>query len=76
MNYRLAKELAKIVGGVIYDNQVGFVYDSDGRPFDHCKTGDRCDQYGSGMDLFMRGVKIFSDILGGEKPPFHGSEVM
>jgi len=64
MNYRLAKELAKIVGGVVYDNQVGMVYDSDGKPFDHCKTGDRYDEYGSGMGLFMRGIGIFGDIIG------------
>ena len=64
MNYRLAKELAKIVGGVIYDNQVGMVYDSDGKPFDHCKKGDRYDRYGSGMDLFMTGIGVFSDIMG------------
>jgi hypothetical protein len=64
MNYRLAKELAKIVGGVIYDNQVGMVYDADGKPFDHCKTGDRFDEYGAGMDLFMRSVGLFSAIIG------------
>ena len=64
MNYRVAKELAKITGGVIYDNQVGMVYDSDGKPFDHCKTGDRFDEYGSGMDLFMRGVGVFGDTVG------------
>jgi len=64
MNYRLAKELAKIAGGVIYDNQVGMVYDSDGKPLDHCKTGDRFDEYGSGMDLFMRGVGLLSAIIG------------
>ena len=76
MNYRVARELAKIIDGVIYDNQVGMVYDADGKPFDHCKTGERFDEYGSGMDLFMRGVKIFSDIIGEKQPPFHGGEVM
>lgn len=64
MNYRFAQELAKIVGGVIYNNQVGMVYDADGKPFDHCKTNDRFDEYGSGMDLFMRGVGLFSAIIG------------
>lgn len=63
MNYRVAKELAKIVGGVIYDNQVGVVYDSDGKPFAHCKTGDRFDKYGSGVHIFMEAVGIFNDIM-------------
>lgn len=66
MNYRIAKELAKIIGGVIYDNQVGMMYDSDGIPFDNCKTGDRFDEYGSGMGLFIRGIGIFGDIIGGK----------
>lgn len=66
MNYRLAQELAKIVGGVIYDNQVNKVYDSNGRPLDHCKEGNRFDEYGSGIDFFMGAVRIFSDIIGGK----------
>ena len=64
MNYRLAKELAGIIGGVIYDNQVGMVYDSDGKPLEYCRTGGRYDEYGSGAGLFLRGVSMFSDIIG------------
>jgi len=63
MNYRVAKELAKIVGGVIYDNQVGVVYDSDGQPCDHYETGKPFEKYGAGIDLFMRGMGLFKDIL-------------
>lgn len=63
MNYRIAKELAKIVGGVIYDNQVGVVYDSDGQPCDHYGTGKPFEKYGAGIDLFMRGIGLFKDIL-------------
>ncbi len=64
MSYRVAKELAKIIGGVIYDNQVGVVYDSEGRSIKHCKAGNRFDEYGSGIDFFMGAVNIFSDIIG------------
>lgn len=64
MNYRLARELAGIIGGVIYDNQVGMVYGSDGKPLEYCRTGGRYDEYGSGAGLFLRGVSIFSDIIG------------
>lgn len=74
MNYRLAKELARIVGGVIYDNQVGIVYDADGKPFDHCKKSDRFEEYGSGMDLFMRGTRLFGSIIG-EKTIVQSNEV-
>jgi hypothetical protein len=63
MSYRMARELAKLLGGVIYDNQIGVVYDSDGTPFDHCRTGDQFDKYGSGMDLFTRGIGLFKDML-------------
>jgi hypothetical protein len=62
-SYRMAKESARLLHGFIYDNQVGTVYDSEGNSCDHFKTGKACEQYGAGMELFMRCVGTFQDIL-------------
>jgi hypothetical protein len=45
-NYRLGKELAKIVGGVIYDHQVAVVYDAEGVPCGHCGTDEKPEDNG------------------------------
>jgi len=63
MSYRIAKKLAKLVGGFIYDNQFGIVYDPNGRPCDHFKTGEKFEKYGAGTDLFMKSVGLLESIL-------------
>ena len=63
MNYRIAKKLAKLIGGFIYDNQFGIVYDPKGRPCDHFKTGEKFEKYGASINLFMRSVGMLEDIL-------------
>ena len=63
MSYRIAKKLAKLVGGFIYDNQFGIVYDPKGRPCDHFKTGEKFEKYGASINLFMRSVGMLEDIL-------------
>lgn len=62
-SYCMARELAKLLDGFIYDNQVGVVYDSNRQPYDHFGTGKTFEKYGAGMDLFMCCVGSFSDIL-------------
>jgi len=63
MSYLIAKKLAKLVGGFIYDNQFGIVYDPKGRPCDHFKTGEKFEKYGASINLFMRSVGMLEDIL-------------
>lgn len=63
MSYRIAKKLAKLVGGFIYDNQFGIVYDPKGRPCDHFKTGEKFEKYGAGTDLFMKTVGLLESFL-------------
>lgn len=62
-SYRLARELATLLDGFIYDNQVCVVYNSNGQPCDHYGTGKVYEKYGSGMDLFMGFVGMMKDIL-------------
>jgi len=63
MSYRIAKKLAKLVGGFIYDNQFGIVYDPNGKPCDHFKTGEKFEKYGAGTDLFMKSIGLLESIL-------------
>jgi len=63
MSFRTAKKLAKIIGGVIYDNQVEAIYDANGKPCDHFKTGEKFEKYGASINLFMRSVGMLEDIL-------------
>jgi hypothetical protein len=65
-NYRLAKELAKIVCGVIYDHKVAVVYDSDGLPCGHCRTDGKLEDYGAGVEPFMEAVGKVRDVLNGK----------
>jgi hypothetical protein len=62
-SYRIARELAKLLDGFIYDNQVGVVYDLDGQPCDHHGTGERFEKYGAGIGPFMGVVGMMKDIL-------------
>ncbi|MBW2164283.1 MAG: hypothetical protein JRF43_07565 [Deltaproteobacteria bacterium] len=65
-NYVLAGQLAKLVNGVIYDYQVGVLYDSDGKPYACHRTDDEFEEYGAGMSLSMAAVGIVKDVLGTE----------
>jgi len=64
MNYRIAKQLAEVVSGVIYNDQLGKVYDSSGMPLEHCRESNHFDEYGAGIDFFMKAVGTFGDIIG------------
>ena len=63
-SYRLAGELANLLDGFVYDNQVGVVYDSDGQPYYHYGTGRKFEKYGAGIGLFMGFAGLMRDILG------------
>jgi len=62
-SFRTAKKLAKLIGGVIYDNQLCTVYDSNGKPCDHFQTGEKYEKYGTSIHLFMRSVGMLEDIM-------------
>ena len=66
-SYRIARELATLLDGFIYDNQVCVLYDSDGQPCDHYRTGKVYEKYGAGIDLFMGFAGMMNDILRSEK---------
>jgi hypothetical protein len=63
MSYRTAKKLAKLIEGVIYDNQVGAVYDANGKPCHQSKADYKFEKYGASIEQFMRSVGMLSDIL-------------
>ena len=63
VNYQTAQRLAAIVGGVIYDYQVGVLYDSDGKPYACHRTDGEFEEYGAGIGMFMAAVGIVKDIL-------------
>jgi len=63
MSFRTAKKLAKIIGGVIYDNQVGAIYDANGKPCHPSKAARKFEKYGASINLFMRSVGMLEDIL-------------
>lgn len=48
MSYMLAKELARLVDGVIYDHQIGVVYNSEGEPYGGCLVDGEFEEYGAG----------------------------
>ncbi|MBN2514649.1 MAG: hypothetical protein JXC33_01310 [Deltaproteobacteria bacterium] len=52
--YQLAKQLADIVRGVIYDHQVGVAYSSDGEPFETCGPREQLAEYGTGMEVLQK----------------------
>ncbi|MBA7689437.1 hypothetical protein ES703_97944 [subsurface metagenome] len=63
-NYHFAKQLAKLVDGVIYDHQVGVIYDFEGKPYACYRTDGDFKEYGAGAELFMQGLRIAKDTLG------------
>lgn len=66
-SYRIARELATLLEGLIYDSQVCVLYDSDGQPCDHYRTGKVYEKYGAGIDLFMGFAGMMKDILRSEQ---------
>jgi len=56
-SYRLARKIATLTAGIIYDPQVGEFYDYNGKP---SKQGGRrrAFKYGSGTALFIKAVGI------------------
>jgi len=66
-NYHFAKKLAKLVDGVIYDPQVGVMYDYEGKPYSCYRKDDKLEEYGAGTDLFMQGLGVVKDLLDEKK---------
>ena len=62
-NYSLAKQLAKLVDGVIYDHQIAVVYNSEGEPYASCRTDGKLEEYGSGISMFVNAVKSTEKIF-------------
>lgn len=51
--YQLARQLAEIVRGVIYDHQVGVAYSPHGEPFETCGPCEQLAEYGTGMEVLQ-----------------------
>ena len=62
-SYRIAKSLAKVVDGLIYDHQVCVIYDSSGKPRGHNRTDGSYEAFGAGVNLFMDSVATIRDSL-------------
>jgi len=65
-SYKLAKKIATLIGGFVYDPQVGELYDCQGKPLKQSRK-ERVFKYGSGTALFMKSVGLVSDIVKGNK---------
>lgn len=63
--YKLAKKIASLVDGIIYDPQVGELYDHHGKLLKKGKKGERVFKYGDGTDLFMKSVGLVEKIVKG-----------
>lgn len=48
LSYRMALELAKLLGGYVYEQASWAIYDSEGNPCGHYDDGQTFDAYGSG----------------------------
>ena len=64
-SYRLAKKIASIVEGVIYDPQVGNLYNCRGEALKEGGKRERAFKYGAGTELFMKSVGLVENILKG-----------
>lgn len=62
-SYKLAKKIASLVEGIIYDPQVGELYDHHGKRLIKNEKGKRVFKYGDGTDLFMKSVGTVRNIL-------------
>jgi hypothetical protein len=65
-SYKLAKKIASLVEGIIYDPQVGELYDHQGKHLIKAKKGERVFKYGSGTGLFMKSVGLIEKIVKGK----------
>jgi hypothetical protein len=65
-SYKLAKKIASLVDGIIYDPQVAELYDHHGKSLKKEKKGGRVFKYGSGTGLFMRSVGLVEKIMRGK----------
>jgi hypothetical protein len=54
-NYGLARKLAGMVRGVVYDHLVDVVYNAEGKPFEKYGLGESLAEYGAGITLVMTG---------------------
>jgi hypothetical protein len=63
LSYHFAKELAKLVDGVIFDRQVAVLYDCEGRPYACYRTDDKLKPYGAGAELFEEAVSLVRDLV-------------
>ena len=63
LNYQMAKQLANLVNGVIYDSQVAVFYDYRGKPYACLRTDNKFEEYGAGASVFMDGMNIASDVI-------------
>jgi len=61
--YKLAKKIATLVEGIIYDPQVGELYDHNGKHLMQGKKRERVFKYGAGMDLFMKSVGLVKKLV-------------
>lgn len=66
-SYKLAKKIASLVEGIIYDPQIGELYNHHGKPLKRVKRRERIFKYGSGTSLFMMSVGLVKKIVTGKK---------
>jgi hypothetical protein len=53
--YRIAKEIAVIIMDcIIYDHQIGVVYDPDGNPYAHSVVDGHANEYGAGINVLSQ----------------------
>jgi len=64
-SYKLAKKIASLVDGIIYDPQVGEFYDHHGKRLIKAKKGERVFKYGSGTGMFMMSVGLVEKMVKG-----------
>ena len=48
LNYAVAKQIARLIKGVIYDHLAGAAYNAEGMPFERYGMGETLPEYGSG----------------------------
>jgi hypothetical protein len=48
LNYEVARQVARLVAGVIYDHLAGAAYNAEGVPFEKYGMGETLPEYGSG----------------------------
>ena len=51
LNYAVAKQVARLVSGVIYDHLVRAAYNAEGIPFERYGLGERLPEYGNGREF-------------------------